>query len=45
MNKPREAMIKYLLKETRYTRPELEALSDKKLEKWYREEKGTNSIF
>lgn len=38
----RQAMIKYLLRETRYTREELEALSDDTLEKWYREERETN---
>ena len=38
----REQMIKYLLRETKYTREELEKLSDKKIKKWYKEEKECN---
>ena len=38
----REQMVKYLLRETKYTREELEKLSDKTIKKWYKEEKECN---
>jgi hypothetical protein len=38
MIKSRKLMIKYLLKETRYTLDELNKLSNKTIEKWYKEE-------
>jgi hypothetical protein len=41
--KSRESMIRYLLKNTRYTEAELNKKSDTTIEKWYKEEKQTNA--
>ena len=38
----RDRQIRYLLKETRYTREELEALPDETIELWYKEERECN---
>ena len=38
----RAKMINYLIKETRYSREQLAKLDDKKLEKWYTEERQAN---
>lgn len=37
-----DGMIRYLVRNTRYTEEELRKLPIKKLEKWYREEKLVN---
>ena len=42
MTAKREKMTLYLLRQTKYTIDELNALSDKKIEKWYKEEKQVN---
>lgn len=41
--KNKESMIKYLAMETRYTIEELNKMSDKRIEKWYKEEKNCNA--
>ena len=40
--KIREQMIKYLVRETRYTKEELDNKSDAVIERWYKEEKEVN---
>lgn len=43
MKKSREAMIKYLASETRYTAEQLNRMSDKRIEQWYKEERECNA--
>ena len=38
----RESMVKYLLRETRYTEDELKAFSDEEITKMFKEEKNIN---
>jgi len=42
INKSRSVMINYLVNETRYKKNELNGFSDKKIEKWYKEEVECN---
>jgi len=42
MQKSKEAMIKYLIRETYYTRQELEKMLDGMVEELYKEEKECN---